>query len=249
MKPFCTSFIIASASILFLVGCAGVDKAITEKEPGPKADSLAHRIMEATAYDAWQQTGVVSWTFRGSNRHIWDRQRKYSRVEWDKYVVLFDHTTKKGKAWKNDQRVEGEALTKLIDEAWNKWANDSFWLNPFEKLYDEGTERAYVQTEEGDDALLITYTTGGNTPGDSYLWITDENGLPKEVKMWVSIIPIKGVPVSWEGWQTLSTGAKAASEHKMSFITLELTDIKGAADINAYAENDPFAGLDFSKRN
>lgn len=247
MKHVGYGFLLLALPCLLLVGCAGVDKAITEKDTGPKADSLAQRIMKATAYEAWQETGIVSWTFSGRNKHIWDRQRKYSRVEWGKHVVLFDHTTKKGKAWKNDQRVEGEALTKLIDEAWNKWANDSFWLNPFEKLYDDGTERAYVRTEEGDDALLITYTSGGNTPGDSYLWITDESGLPKKVKMWVSVIPIKGVPVSWEGWQTLSTGAKAAGVHKMSFITLELTDIKGATDINAYAEEDPFAGLDFSK--
>ncbi len=225
---------------LALFSCAGVDKAITEKDTGPRADSLAQRIMTATNYDAWQQTAVVGWTFAGKNKHIWDRQRKYSRVEWSNTVVLFDHTTKQGKAWKNGKAVEGEELTGLIEKAWGMWANDSFWLNPFEKLYDEGTERAYVRTEDGKDALLITYTTGGNTPGDSYLWITDETGLPIAVRMWVSIIPIKGIGFSWENWKTLDTGAKVAGLHSLGILDLKLTGIKAATSMEAFAEEDPF---------
>ncbi|MFT6211305.1 MAG: hypothetical protein ACJATE_001938, partial [Bacteroidia bacterium] len=31
---------------LLMFGCAGVDKAITEKDFGPKADSLAQKIMK-----------------------------------------------------------------------------------------------------------------------------------------------------------------------------------------------------------
>ena len=228
---------------LFIAGCAGVDKAITNQVTGARADSLANKIMEATAYQAWQNTAVVGWTFAGKNKHIWDRENKRSRVEWNNTVVIFDHTTMQGKAWKDGEAMEGEKLTELIDEAWNSWANDSFWLNPFEKLYDEGTQRAYVKTEEGADALLITYTTGGNTPGDSYLWIVDEAGLPTAVKMWVSIIPIKGLNVSWDDWQTMQTGAKTASKHKMSLITLELTDLKAAASMHEFADEDPFAGL------
>jgi hypothetical protein len=228
---------------ILILGCAGVDKAITEKDTGPRADSLAHSIMKASGYDAWQQTAIVSWTFADKNKHIWDRERKYSRVEWGKTIVMFNHTTMQGKAWNDGEAVEGEELRKLIDNAYNSWANDSFWLNPFEKLYDQGTERAYVKTEEGNDALLITYTSGGNTPGDSYLWICDETGLPIAVKMWVSIIPIKGIHVSWEEWQTLLTGARTAGLHKLSFIKLRLTDIKAASSIREFSEEDPFAGL------
>jgi hypothetical protein len=228
---------------LLILGCAGDDKAITEKDTGPRADSLAQSIMQATNYDAWQETAIVGWTFAGKNKHIWDRERKFSRVEWGKTIVMFNHTTMQGKAWNDGEAVEGEELRKLIDNAYNSWANDSFWLNPFEKLYDQGTERAYVKTEEGNDALLITYTSGGNTPGDSYLWITDDTGLPIAVKMWVSIIPIKGIKFRWEEWQTLLTGARTAGLHKLSFIKLRLTDIKAASSISEFSEEDPFAGL------
>ncbi|MCF8277230.1 MAG: hypothetical protein K9J17_10900 [Flavobacteriales bacterium] len=243
MKYSFSHSIILFTAFLLIIGCAGVDKAISEKDSGPRADSLAQKIMLATGHDAWQETAIVGWTFAGKNKHIWDRERKYSRVEWGKTIVIFDHTTKKGRAWKDGKPVEGEELVELIDEAWNSWANDSFWLNPFEKLYDDGTERAYVKTEDGNDALLITYTTGGNTPGDSYLWICDETGLPIAVKMWVSIIPIKGIKFSWEDWQTLETGAKTAGLHKLGFIKLKLTDIKAASSVSTFSEKDPFAEL------
>jgi len=243
MKPSIGYTFAILLPFLFLFSCASVDKAIPDQNNGPQADSLAQKIMKATAYDAWQETAVVGWTFAGRNKHIWDRERKYSRIEWANTVVIFDHTTMHGKAWEDGKPIEGEELAELIDKAWNDWANDSFWLNPFEKLYDEGTERAYVKTEDGNDALLITYTSGGNTPGDSYLWIVDENGLPTAVKMWVSIIPIKGVEFSWEEWQTLETGAKTAGLHKLSFIKLRLENIKAASSVAEFSEEDPFLEL------
>jgi uncharacterized protein YceK len=46
--------------IALLSGCAGVDKAITEKDTGPRADSLAHSIMKASGYDAWQHSPIKS---------------------------------------------------------------------------------------------------------------------------------------------------------------------------------------------
>lgn len=233
----------ALLACMLLASCARVDRAIPQKDTGPRADSLAQQIMEATAYQAWQNTAVVGWTFAGKNKHVWDRANGRSRVEWNNTVVIFDHTTMQGKAWKDGQVVQGSALANLIQEAWDAWANDSFWLNPFEKLYDQGTKRAYVKTEAGADALLVTYTQGGNTPGDAYLWIVDDTGLPVAVKMWVAIIPIKGIRVSWDDWHTLPTGAKTARAHKMWPITLKLTDLKAAASMDAFAAENPFEGL------
>lgn len=229
--------------IALLSGCAGVDKTYPDRQPGAEADSLAHRIMRSTHYEDWQQTAIIGWTFADKNKHIWDRERRFSRVEWGKTIVMFNHTTMQGKAWKDGEPVEGEELRKLIDKAWSSWANDSFWLNPFEKLFDDGTERAYVKTEDGNEALLITYTSGGDTPGDSYLWITDVNSRPQSVRMWVSIIPIKGISASWEDWKTLSTGAEVAQLHQLSFLKLKLTDIRAASRISEFSEEDPFAGL------
>ncbi len=63
--------------------------------------------------------------------------------------------------------------------------------------------------------------------------------------MWVKIVPVGGLEVSWEGWKTLSTGAKVSSLHK-SVITLELKDIKAAADLMTLlaGKEDPFSALE-----
>jgi hypothetical protein len=68
------------------------------------------------------------------------------------------------------------------------------------KVRDPGTERKVVNTKMGK-GLLVTYTSGGVTPGDSYLWILDQNNRPVKWKMWVSIIPLGGLEFTWEDWQ------------------------------------------------
>jgi hypothetical protein len=52
------------------------------------------------------------------------------------------------------------------------------------KLRDPGTSRSIVMQDE-KEALMVTYTSG-STPGDSYVWILDEN-IPAW-RMWVSIV-------------------------------------------------------------
>jgi hypothetical protein len=84
-----------------------------------------------------------------------------------------------------------------------------------------------VTTENGKDALLITYASGGTTPGDSYLWHLDDNGKPKSFQMWVKILPIGGLEASWEQWITTESSAVLPTFHKLLFLGIELQDIKG----------------------
>jgi hypothetical protein len=44
--------------------------------------------------------------------------------------------------------------------------------------------------QDNQEALMITYASGGSTPGDSYVWFVDQNYMPKAWRMWVSIIPV-----------------------------------------------------------
>ena len=85
-----------------------------------------------------------------------------------------------------------------------------------------------IQREGQGDAIMVSYRSGGVTPGDSYLWIMDENARPTHWQMWVKIIPVGGLKTSWEDYQTLYNGAKVASSHQFSLgnIKLEITDIK-----------------------
>ena len=133
----------------------------------------------------------------------------------------------------------------LLDPALQiAWVNDAFWLNPLAKLRDEGVSLAVVD-DDGEESLLVSYASGGLTPGDAYLWRVGPDGTPTAWKLWVSILPIGGVETSWEGWVTLDTGARISTRHAGPLgLTLELTDVEGATTLDALVDGpDPFAPL------
>lgn len=211
---------------------------------GPEADALARRIEQAVDRAAWERTGAVRWTFAGVNRHLWDRTRRLHRVRWDDIEVLRSFDTGKGRAYELGKEVTGGRRDELLDSAYAKWANDSFWLNPLVKLFDEGVTRELIELEGGGQGLLISYSTGGVTPGDAYLWVLDRAGRPKYWRMWVSIIPIGGVKTSWEGWTELSTGAHISTLHAGTAFTLKVGPVVAAETLaELEGETDPFLAL------
>lgn len=204
-------------------------------------------MIAAVGGEAWARTGAVRWTFAGRHRHLWDRARGYARVRWDDVDARLRLGDRSGVVTRGGRRLEPEEARALLDEAYGRWVNDSFWLNPVVKVFDEGVRRELVELE-GDlpagasrQGLLVTYTSGGLTPGDAYLWIVDAQGRPLAWRMWVSIVPIGGLEVSWERWVTLGTGARVATLHRLGPLRLELTDVAGAADLSTLAADDPFA--------
>ena len=146
-------------------------------------------------------------------------------------------------AWVEGKEVSGEDRAKLLAKGKAHWINDSFWLNPVSKLRDEGVALSTVAVDDGA-GLMATYGSGGNTPGDSYLWIVDDKGLPTAWKMWTKIIPIGGLKASWESWVTLDSGAKVSTQHVFGPLTLALTEVSGAATLDKVEPGpDPFAPL------
>jgi len=124
-------------------------------------------------------------------------------------------------------KIEGDMGKELIEKAVSYFNNDSFWLVAPYKIFDKGTERRLVTLENNDKALLITYTSGGSTPGDSYLWLLEDNGMPKSFKMWTSILPIQGLESSWSNWTKTESGANLPTFHNILFLGIDLTNIKG----------------------
>ena len=232
--------------VLFGVGAGGffmANESLPSGEKGAKADSLARKMMVAINDEAWQNTLAISWDFGGRRQLLWDRNRHFTKVTWDENEVLVNINTQTGivekKKYNNTKSDE-----ELIREAWEIWVNDSFWLNPVSKAFDPGTSRQYIKTSEGDDALLVSYASGGATPGDAYMWIVDENGIPKAWKLWVSIVPFGGFRFSWDKWITLPTGVKVSTFHHSSLFDLKLSNIKAATTLEALlGPEDPFAKL------
>lgn len=204
------------------------------------ADALARKVQDAMRLDAWQATGAVRFGFGGRNAHLWDRERGFARVAWDDVEVLLDTHDQGGIARRGGAVVDDPALVK---QAWGHFINDTFWLYPFAGFFDEGTSRALVDVPGEAEDLLITHGTGGVTPGDAYLWHVGPDGRPVAWQMWVGIIPIGGLEVSWDGWQALATGVPVATAHDFGPIELKLTEVAGTASLAALGVEDPFGAL------
>ncbi|MCB4809071.1 hypothetical protein LG651_12505 [Tamlana sp. 62-3] len=194
---------------------------------GKQADALATKMLKTLNYQAYKNTDYIEWTFKKRHHFNWDKKNNICDVFWrNNKVILNFNNLSKSKAYTNNIPQSGENATKLIKKATTLFNNDSFWLVAPFKVFDDGVERRLVKTETNGDALLVSYTSGGSTPGDSYLWIFDENGKPKAFKIWASILPIKGLEASWSDWKTTETGAELPTFHKLLVLGLELDDIR-----------------------
>ena len=227
---------------LFIVGLI-MHESRPECTPSPEADALAEKMLAAVNKAAWDTTNILQWTFPGGHDYLWDKGRDFVEVKWKAHKVLLHTKTVTGKAYTDGELQADDKANKLIQNAWAFFCNDSWWLNAPVKAFDPGTERSIVSLKDGREGLMVAYASGGVTPGDAYVWILDESGLPTSYKMWVSIIPVGGIEVGWDEWKTLPTGAKVATIRKGP-IELPITNVKGAASLVEFGlDEDPFAVL------
>ena len=126
----------------------------------------------------------------------------------------------------NELPYNAEKKEEFIRAAEAKFNNDSFWLVAPYKVFDAGVERRLVKINKDENALLVTYTSGGTTPGDSYLWYLDKNHRPVGFEMWVDIIPIGGVHASWDQWKKTRNGAYLPLSHQVLFLDLLIDKLK-----------------------
>lgn len=209
-------------ALLIIVGAifyVANDESLPTGIKGEKAEALASKMMNALNHEAYKNTEVLEWSFRGKHFYKWNKAENLVEVSWDENnVILNTKYPEKSEVYVSDTKTENQ---KLINQATGYFNNDSFWLVAPFKVFDDGVERKIVKHNE-QDALLITYTTGGSTPGDSYLWILDETGFPTSFKMWTSIIPIGGIEASWSDWNTMEAGIQLPTKHKFSLFGMEL---------------------------
>lgn len=188
---------------------------LPNNKKGADADALANKMLLALNEKAYDTTKTLEWSFRGQHNYKWYKQENKVEVSWKKNkVILHTKSPEQSVVYIDGKQTNNTELTKKANDYFN---NDSFWLVAPYKVFDEGVERSIVE-HNGKDALLATYKSGGTTPGDSYLWILDENYMPTSFKMWVKIIPIGGLEATWDNWFTAESGCKLPTSHKLPLI-------------------------------
>ena len=195
---------------------------------GNEADQLAITMLRNMNENAYLNTDYLEWTFKNRHYYKWYKSDKMCEVSWDKITVLLDLSNcNNSKVFVLDTPYNGIEKQNYIHKAKAYFNNDSFWLVAPYKVFDKGVERRLVITKENKRALLVTYTSGGTTPGDSYLWHFNTNGKPKSYQMWVDILPIDGLEATWNDWITTESGAVLPTSHRLLFLDLDMGEVKG----------------------
>lgn len=203
-------------------------------EPLPKisnaeqADVLAQKMLKAIKYDTYAETRCIEWTFAGgAHQYKWDKANGKVEVKWGDYKVnLKLSNPNTSQVFKDSKEVLGNSKADLIQKATDFFNNDSFWLVAPFKIFDVGTKRYLVTLEDGSEGLLVTYSSGGTTPGDSYLWKLQANGFPISYQMWVKIIPIGGLEASWDDWKVMENGIFLPASHQLGPVTLSMGEVR-----------------------
>ncbi|RKR13178.1 hypothetical protein CLV91_1893 [Maribacter vaceletii] len=218
--------------VFFLLGIGIIyvfyNESVPTGQEGNKADALAKKMTQAIGGEKYANTNFLEWSFaNGSHRYKWNKSMGLVTVKWDDYTAKLNlNNNSLGTITKENTKLTTKEKKELLQNALDYFNNDSFWLVAPFKVFDKGTKREIVTLENGEEALLVSYTIGGSTPGDSYLWLLQPNGTPKSYKMWVSIIPVGGIKASWEGWKRMKSGILLPSKHKIGPITLDMGTIK-----------------------
>ncbi len=187
-------------------------------ESGNKADALAQNMLQALDKEAFDSIPYLQFEFfRGGHKYLWDKKKNHAIIEWENNKVIMNLNTVSGKIYVDNVLQEGEEAEKIKSKAWSYWCNDSFWMIAPFKVFDKGTTRKIVELDAEDNGkygLMIEYESGGVTPGDSYLWILDDNYIPTGWKMWTQILPVQGLYAGWSGWKDFG-GSKLSIDHTL----------------------------------
>jgi hypothetical protein len=230
MKRFLKIFLKILIGLIALLLTAFAIVYLVYNEPLPKganpeqADVLAQKMLSAINNETYVKTRNIEWTFAGgAHEYKWDKEIGKVAVKWNDYLVNLNLANPNAsKVYKNSKEIMDDTKSEIIQKARDNFNNDSFWLVAPFKVFDKGTKRYLVTLEDGSDGLLVTYVSGGSTPGDSYVWKLQPNGFPISFKMWVKIIPIGGLEASWDDWKVMENGAYLPSSHKLGPVTLDM---------------------------
>lgn len=153
-------------------------------------------------------------------RHLWDRSTGNYRVEWKNregqaLLALFNVGTKAGQVWVDGAPAPEAERAALLERAYGRFINDTYWLLMPSKLSDPGVHVEHAGTAAVDgrpcDLLHLTFDRVGLTPGDNYWAYVDQQS--HLMIRWAFFLQgDKGTPAlenasvwDWKDWQKFGT--------------------------------------------
>ena len=195
---------------LALAGCASGDPSPT---PTTAADSLAMSVIDAHGgWDAWAEADPIrfDWAVQRDTaelvriRHLWDRAGQRARVEWEVgedslAVAVLDLATSAPEAVVGEAFLLGEPAApedSLLEQAYRRFINDSYWMVAPLKTFDPGVTRALAPDSASGDTRVLALSFGevGMTPGDRYwLRVGPDGGL----QAWTYVLEGDTTTTTW----------------------------------------------------
>ncbi|MCB1167316.1 MAG: hypothetical protein KDK37_09475 [Leptospiraceae bacterium] len=258
LKKKTLTFIFIMVSLIVTAGIfigISITRDLPHATPGPAAERLTNKIENYINLTAWKDMQAISFRFLPADRfHLYDRKRRLALVEfltsdakgenqpveeasikvWFKLDGMEGIVEKDGKEVSDEQEKQS-----LIRKAYEAHINDIFWLNPFATLRAPGA----VRRLSDDGGLLVTYESGGVTPGDSYLIYADDNGKPEKWLLWTQAIPARGIEFTFEDWTEFSNGLRLSRLHSSFLRDVTTDEIQVFPSFPPQGQSDPFAPL------
>ena len=195
-----------------------------------RADSVAHRLLQAHGADAWAAAPFLRFDFgietpSGTQtiaRHLWNRRTGAYRIEWSShpdssYVALVNVDTVQngrlpGTVYRNGTPLTGTADTLARERAYARFVNDTYWLLSPLKVFDPGVRRTYVadSSTATHDVLRLSFNEVGRTPGDRYwLYVSKDTGRLDRWAYHLQGMPENAPPqvYEWTEYRALTTPA------------------------------------------
>jgi len=215
-----------------MMGCRSQSEEVGLNGSDPRAVRIAEQVVTALGgWEAYRAMRYLSFHFvveRDSQvtadwGHDWDRDTGDYRLEGkddkgEELLVFFNVKTKQGQGFKGGRLVGGEEQQALLEGAYGRFINDTYWLLMPYKLRDpgvtlrfEGEEMVGRQTYE---VIRLTFAPNfGLRPNDIYRAFVDP--ATRRIHRW-EYMAESGAPPRpawWNQWKDFN-GVKLATERR-----------------------------------
>jgi len=221
----------STATVAGSTGAATPTSATPMGDADPKAATIAKDLTDAMGgTDAWNNIPYFRFDFvvmkdgkeMARFKHYWDKKNGMDRVEGPDekghtVVAMVGLKDRKGTAYVDGAKQDSAAAAPLVENGYDRWVNDTYWvMMPF-KLLDPGTHLKYDKTvtEGGNtyDVLSLTFDKGVGLTSDDHYWLYVNQKThmidkwqylltgqkpPASTAMWVSWTPVGPVKLSLE---------------------------------------------------